>query len=87
MLGLGGLGAICIVNMIESLAQKLHIIILVHFGLITFRFRFGKTMKPFMFMSWGFSDVSMTPETNIIHFWRHQNPPNNSRKSRSISKQ
>ena len=34
-----------------------------------------------MFMISGFSEVSMTPKTNMIHHWRHQAPPNNQRRN------
>ena len=50
-----GMGRVCggifIVNVvIERLTQKLHRIILLQFGLVTFRIHFRKTRKPFMFM-------------------------------------
>ena len=59
--------------------QKLHRIILLHFGRITFRFHYRKDRKPIMFMISAFSDVSMTPKTNTIYLWRHQDIPNISR--------
>ena len=68
-----------IVNIIQRLAKTLGIIILLHFGLATVRFHFGKTRKLIIFMIWGFSDVSMTPKTNAFYIWRHQYIPNNSR--------
>ena len=32
-------------------------------------------------MIFGFSDVSMSPKTNIIYVWRHQDTTHNSRKN------
>ena len=52
--------------MIKRIARKLHIIILLHLGLVTFWFHFGKR-KPST--SW-FSDlagVTMVPQTNILY--------------------
>ena len=46
-------GTICTVNFIERMAQKLCRIILLHLGLITFRFHFGKTRKPIMIFGLG----------------------------------
>ena len=54
---------------------------LLHFGFVTFPFHYRKTRQPLMFMILGFSDVSMIPKTNIIHFSRHQDTPNNSRRN------
>ena len=52
--GVGGSGgAISIVNIIKRLAQKLRRIILLHFGLVTFRFHYGGTLKPVIFMIFG----------------------------------
>ena len=64
--GLGCLGAICIVNAKERLAQKLRSIILFNFGLITFRSHFGKTRTPLMFMIFALVDVTMVPSTNYV---------------------
>ena len=44
----------------------------------------GETQNPFIFMISGFSDVSLSPKTNIIYCWRHQDTPNNRRKSEII---
>ena len=68
------------VNIITRIAGKLRGIILRHLGLITVRFRFGRTLKPLMFMISEFLNVSMTPKTNYFHFWRHQDTQNSSRK-------
>ena len=43
--------------------QNLRGIILLHFGLVTFRFHHGRDRKPLMFMICGFSAVSMFPKT------------------------
>ena len=71
----------------KSLAQKLRRIILLRFGLVTFRIQFRKTLK--LSCSW-FSDlvdVTMTPTANIINLWRRQDTPDNSRKTqKSFSK-
>ena len=42
--------------MIETIAQKLRTVILLHFRLVTFRIHFRKTLKPFMFMDFGPSE-------------------------------
>ena len=63
---------ILIVNIIKRIVKKLRIIILFHLGFETFRFHYGRTRKPFIFMMFGSLDVSMGPETNMIHPWRHQ---------------
>ena len=57
-IGFGGLGggvwgAIFIVIFKKSVAQKLCRIILLHFGVVTFRIPFGKTRTPFIFMVFG----------------------------------
>ena len=52
-------------------AKRLRRIILVHFGLITFRLAHGKTKTP-QFMISEFSDMSLSPKTNIIHPRRPQ---------------
>ena len=48
-LGSGGLGGHFAVNFMRRIAQKLRIIILLHFGIITLRFHFGKTRTLFVF--------------------------------------
>ena len=42
----GGWGDIVIVNIIERIAQKLHLIILLHFQLVTFRIHFRNLQSP-----------------------------------------
>ena len=44
----------------------------------------GETENPFIVMIWEFSDVSITPKTNIIYLWRHQDTLKNPRKSQTI---
>ena len=39
-----------------------------------------RTLRPIMFMISGLSDVSLSPKTNMIYFWRHQDTLNNPRK-------
>ena len=51
-----------------------------HFGLVTFRFAYGKDRIPIMFMISGFLDVSLSPKTNIIYLLRPQGTSINSRK-------
>ena len=53
---------------------------LLHFGFVTFRFHYGRTRKPVIFMIFGFWDASTTPKTNIIYLWRHQDTSTNTRK-------
>ena len=77
-------GGICIVNFKKRVARKLHRIILLHFGLVTFRFHSGRTLKPLMFMISDLVDVSMTHNTNVIHLRRHQDTSNNLRKSQNV---
>ena len=43
--GLGGLEVISFVNIMKRIAQKLRKTILLHFGLVTFRFHYWKTRK------------------------------------------
>ena len=74
---------IFMVKIIKRITEKLRRIILLHFGLlvIAFRFHYGRDREVIIFMISGFSDVSMTPQTNIIYLWRHQDTPNSSRKN------
>ena len=72
---------IFMVHIWNRYAPKLFRIILLHFGLITFRIHLKKTRNSSF--PW-FSDVlnvSMTPQTNIIYLWRHHDTPNNSREA------
>ena len=48
------------------MARKRRITILLHFGRVTFRFYFGKIRDVFIFMIFGFLDVSMTPKANYL---------------------
>ena len=64
--------AIVMVNLWKSYGQKLRGNIPVHFGLITFRFAYGRTLKPLISMISGFSNVSLGPKTNIIYLLRDQ---------------
>ena len=57
-----GLGVAFTVNIIKRIAGKLRRIILLHFGLVTCRFHYGRSRKLLIFMILGFSDVSMTPQ-------------------------
>ena len=52
-LGSRGLGVIFNVNIIKRLTQKLHRMILLHVGLVTFRIHFRETRKPFIVMVFG----------------------------------
>ena len=45
-------------NLLKRYSQKLRSIILLHFKLMTFRFAYGGTMNPLIFMSSGFLDVT-----------------------------
>ena len=65
--GLGGLRrVISIVNNMQGIAGKLHRIILLHLGLVTFRFHYGRNRKPTMSMISGLMDVSPSPKNNIL---------------------
>ena len=46
-------GVILTVNIIKRIAQKLRRIILLHFGLVTFRFHYWETRKPITFIFFG----------------------------------
>ena len=54
--------------------------------ILTFRFHYGKTRKPVMFMISGFLDVSMTPRTTQVHLWRHQDTSKKPRNPKSVLK-
>ena len=45
--------SISIVNVKKRVARKLHQIILLHFGLVSFRFHFGETRQPIISMAFG----------------------------------
>ena len=70
---------IFIVNILKRVAQKLRIIILLHFGLQLLRFILGKPEKSSFSSLWEVADVTMTRKTNYSYFGRHQMAPNNSR--------
>ena len=57
---LGGLWGQFRVNIIERIAQKLRIMVLLHFGLVTFRIRSGMR-KPIIFMVFGPGGSLETP--------------------------
>ena len=59
---------IFIVNIMKRIGQKLRIIILLHFGLITFRFHYRRSRTTLIFMILKFSDASMTPQTSYFIF-------------------
>ena len=65
-------GTILNVKSMTRLAQKLHIIILLHLGLVTFRIHLKKLRKRIIFMIFRFLDASMGPETNCFWFWRYR---------------
>ena len=62
--------AMFIVNIMNRYGQKLCRIILFH--LLFVRFHYGRDRKPLIFMISGSLHESMTPKTNIICLWRHQ---------------
>ena len=51
---------------------KIRRTILLHFGLVTFRFADTRALKPIISMISGFSDVSLSPKTNYFYLWRPQ---------------
>ena len=61
--------------------QQLRRIILLHFGLVTFRFASGSARKPSISKISRFLDVSLSPNTNNLYFSRHQDISNNLGKS------
>ena len=63
------LWAMFMVNIWKRASRKLRRIILFHFGLITFRINYGRNRKPIICIISGFSDVSMTHNTNIMRLW------------------
>ena len=50
----------------KRIAQKLRIIILLHFGLVTFRFHFGETRKVIISMIFGTSGRDHGPQTQLF---------------------
>ena len=77
---------IVMVNIMERIARKLRRIILLRFGLVTFRFHYWKTFKPLICMISGFSGVFLSPQTNYVYLWRHQDTLTNPNKPRIIFK-
>ena len=71
---------IVIGNVWKRYGQKLRRIILLPFGLVTFRFGYWRDRKPIIFMISGFLDVSLSPKTNMIYRWGHQDTSINPRK-------
>ena len=59
-------------NLKKRWAQKLCRIILLHFGLVTFRIHFKTTRRLRIFMFSDLVGLTMTPQTNYIWFWGHQ---------------
>ena len=60
--------------------------ILLQFELVTFRFAYMRSLKPFISMISGLLDVSLSPKTIYCFLWRYQNPHNTSRKFKLIPK-
>ena len=60
------------VNIWKRIAQQLRLCVLLHLGLVTFRFHVGEIRKPIILMFFGSLDVSMAPKTNMIYLWRQQ---------------
>ena len=66
-LGSGGVwGAKFIVNVVKSVAPKLRIIILLHLGLVAFRFHFPKTRKILIFMIFGLGGRVHRPQNQLF---------------------
>ena len=59
-----GSGGIFFVNCKKGVAQELRRIILLHFGLVTFRLHFGKPDKSYFSWLSDLAGVTMTPKTN-----------------------
>ena len=73
------MSVICMVKLWKRYAEKLRSIILLHFGLVTFRFAYGlwENPKNLICMISGFSDVSPSPNTNTIYLLRPQDTSTN----------
>ena len=77
------MGATFLVNMIKRIAGKLRRIILLHFGLVTFRFHYGEPPEKIVLaMISGFLDVFMTPQTKYVNF----GDPNSLQKDQETSR-
>ena len=72
------------VNIWKRITKKVRRIILLHVGIMALLLHYGRTREPIIFMIFGFLDLSMGLKTNTIYLWRHQDAPNNSRKSQII---
>ena len=57
------------VDLWKRYASKLRRITLLQFGLITFRFADGGSLKPLIFMISGILNVSFLPQTNYVYLW------------------
>ena len=72
----------CMVNIIwKRIAGKLRIIILLQFGLVTFRCHYGKDRKPSFSGFRDFRTCPWLPKTNHFYFWRNQDTSINSREA------
>ena len=73
-------GLFSIVNIVKRIAEKLGKVILLHFGIITFRFYYGITRKPRMSWFLGF----WIPGNPYLWIWIYQITANSLRKSKII---
>ena len=71
---------------IKRIAGKHRRSILLRFGLVTFNNHFRKTPTTLIFMVSDLVDVTLTPKTNIIYLWRHQDIKKNKNKPKSFLK-
>ena len=71
-------------NLLKRYGKKLRSIILLHLGIVTFRFAYGKDRKPIISMISAFLDVSLSPKTNIVYLLRHQDTQKNPRKFKNM---
>ena len=78
-----GLEAIFIINFKKRVAQKLRRIILLHYGLVTFRFRFGKIEKSSLSWFSDLADATMTSQTDYYWLWTQQGISKHTRNSES----
>ena len=72
------------VRLWKRYAQKLRSIFLLHFGLVTVRFGYGRNRTPLISMISGFLDVSFLPKTNYFYLWRPRDTSNNFKKNSQI---
>ena len=68
-------------NLIKRIAGKLQRIILLHLGLVTFRFAYGTNRKPITSMISEFLVVSLSPKTNITYLLGPHDTSNNPRRT------